>query len=102
MMNKIKATTGRIVTEVLSGLLILTVLAFFINYASYIESHYIKECEVIEVGNNAEVVLLDGGGSEWLILADNVTEGDVVKAIFYDNHTEVQTDDVVENLKKIK
>lgn len=77
----------------------LTLLVVVPTLASYFDTHYTREAEVIEVFGDA-VAAIDKQGNVWEFEADNLKVGQMVTLKMYTNGTDHKiTDDEVIGIK---
>ena len=85
------------VVVVIAGLVVLVLVTGIVGY---IETHYTREAEVIELESDSVVVVEDATGNEWAFEGEGYAVGDKVTMKMHTNGTDsIITDDVIENVK---
>lgn len=88
------------VFEFILGMVIITVVFFVIpGIAGYIENHYWRDAQVVEI-ENENVVMEDRIGHIWVFEGDGFEVGDNVKMYMFNNYTDsIITDDEIIKIK---
>ena len=90
-----KNMINKLVTFVLALVAFCAVLAF----SAYVETHYTRECTVIDVSNDV-ITLKDECGYLWEYEGTGCEAGDKVIVKMYNNHTDSNVfDDVIIDVK---
>lgn len=90
-----RKTVDKIVTFVIALVAFCGVLVF----SAYIETHYNRECVVVNVSNDV-ITLKDECGYLWEYQGTGCKAGDKVIAKMYNNHTDSNVfDDVITDVK---
>lgn len=101
-----KKTTIKKIYNTLAIFILSTIIAIVIissfGIVSYLETHYVMECQVVKVNNISDTItLVDYTGNEWEAYATKLKQGNMVKVIFDDNMTINRFDDKIVSIEKI-
>lgn len=78
----------KVLERVKTVALVVFMLALF-YCACWYECHYVKDCVVVRVDNDA-VTVEDAQGHLWEFIGDDYKVTDVARVTFYTNHTDTE------------
>ena len=87
------------INKLLAFMIALVAFCAVLAFSAYVETHYTRECTVIDVSNEV-ITLKDECGYLWEYEGTGCETGDKVIAKMYNNHTDSNVfDDVIIDVK---